>query len=246
MTTTFASIRDEQVALIRGLTPQSLAADRFEYYPGTMPFRDWADLNPTACFRRFAIGDLMEFDPPEVSNADVEWIGCREEITVAYPRDFRAGLANDRDTIALLREDLWSINDEVGPYGHDNYSAAVATDPEAEVEVLDNVLILTLRYRVRYYRDVNSQSYTAMQTSSEQSFQYTTTSATDSYTVTIPKAMTDTTYVVSATISTLGTGGSMAYLAASNSGRTTTQFTLVCSGNLATGTVIDIIVRDRA
>lgn len=84
-----------------------------------------------------------------------------------------------------------------------------------------------------------------MQSGQEQSFQFTTPSSADEYAVTIPIAMTDTTYVVEATISTVPTGGALAMLVAKNAGRTTTQFTLSCSGKLAAGTVIDIVVRDR-
>ena len=243
MSTTFAAIRTEQVALIRAITPSSLASVSFVAALDERNFRDWADANPTACFRRFSIRDRLELEPPDVSNADVEWTGCREEILVAYPLDYRYGEGNQRDLESVLREDLYLLDDQLGPYGYDNYSAAVATDLEVAAETMDNVVILVLSYRLRYYRDVNAQSYTAMQTSAEQSFQYTAATATDSYTVTIPKAMVDTSYVVEPNISAIGSGGATCDIV--GVAATTTTLTLTCGASLAIGTVIDIIVRDR-
>ena len=84
-----------------------------------------------------------------------------------------------------------------------------------------------------------------VQNNREQSFQYTVLSDGDSFDISIPIAMVDTTYVVSATISYIPVGGALALLQASNLGRTRTQFTLEASGNLSAGTIIDVIVRDR-
>ena len=84
----------------------------------------------------------------------------------------------------------------------------------------------------------------AMQNSNEQSFQYTTLAVADTYVITIPASMKDTTYVVSVVISTLPSGG-LPQIIVSNTGRTADAFTLDLSGNVPIGTVFDLIVRDR-
>jgi hypothetical protein len=247
VTTTLGAIRDEQQALIEALTPKQHSERKFEISLDEIDFRDWAVAHPRACWRRFAIQDLWDYDVPEVTGGDMQFEPARVEVVIAYPRSPALyGLDNARDMRDMMRQDADQIAYAIGMWGTGNMSDSSAVRESLEYETGDEVVLSVATYRVYFYRATTGDTYVASQNSSEQSFQYTTTSSTDSYTVTIPKAMVDTSYVVEATISTLGSGGSYALLKAANSGRTTTQFTLDCSGALATGTIIDIIVRDRA
>ena len=246
MTTTLAAIRDEQIALIQALTPTSLAATKLRVSLGELNFREWAAAHPEASLRRFAIQDIWDYDIPEVHGGDMVFDPARVEVIVAYPKSPALyGSDNARDMRDIIREDASLIDYTIGAWGTGNYSDASAVRESLELEDAGAVVLAVSTFRVFYYRATTGAGFVATQNSSEQSFQYTTASSADSYAVTIPKAMRDTSYVVEATISTLGSGGAFAQLMASNSGRTTTAFTLACSGALATGTVIDIIVRDR-
>ena len=86
-----------------------------------------------------------------------------------------------------------------------------------------------------------------MQSNQEQSFQYTTTSETDSYVVTMPVEMVDDSYIVSPpAITTLPAGGIPCDITVDDSTKTTTQFTIESGVPLLVGTVLDIEVRDHA
>ena len=143
-----------------------------------------------------------------------------------------------------MDQDREQIDYAIGVWGTANMSDSSASLVDIDYEQLESVVILVMTLQVNYYRSTTGEVYVATQNSSEQSFQYTTASATTSYTITIPKAMADTTYVVTCNISTLPSGSAV-HLMPLNTGRTTTTFTLSCSGALPIGAVIDFIVRDR-
>jgi len=244
MTTTLAAIRDEQIAIVQALTPSDLAHVPFRVALDERDFREWAQAEPVAAFRRFAIVDRWTYTTPEADGGDVTWEPTEVDVMVAYPRDYRYGTGNSRSREDVMRADRAQIDYAIGAWGAENMSDSSATLIATRVEEYPAVAILAMTLRVFYYRSTTGATYVASQNSSEQSFRYTTTVAADSYSIAIPRAMADTSYVVAATIATLPSGG-MPALRVSDSGRTTTAFTLELSGTVPIGTGFDLIVRDR-
>jgi hypothetical protein len=206
MATTYEAIRDRQIVLVEALTPTSMSATGFRVSRDTEDFRGWADKSDVAAFRRFSISEFFSEDLPEVSDESEEWIDGTQEIDIAYDKGkgSKYGRGRRRDMNDIMREDEHLIRKALGAYGRGNYTMQVATPwLSTEQEEQNTTIIQTIAFRVAYYGTIPSTSYSAMQNETEQSFQYTTTTSADSYTVTIPTAMTDTTYVVQATISTV-------------------------------------------
>ena len=72
-TTTFEALREEQEGLIAALTPTSFTSVPFHEHRDEIDIRQWAEENPQACLRRFAIRDTFEYEPEGVTNTDVIW-----------------------------------------------------------------------------------------------------------------------------------------------------------------------------
>ena len=151
-TTTFAAVRAEQVALIEALTPTSLSGDKFSLDQGEQDFREWVDESKRASFRRFAIVDLHEYDPVDISDLSTEFLHGRQEIVIAYPDDYRYGPDGNRSRGDVMREDLHQIQTSVGPRGYLNLTNSTITEPEDEIEELDGVMLLVIKQRVHFYR----------------------------------------------------------------------------------------------
>jgi hypothetical protein len=153
-TTTYEAIRDEQLALIQALTPDSFAGEPFLEALDEIDFRVWADEHPD-CMRRFTIGPLEEEIPPVVSNQDVEESDGEQTVLVAYPNDHRYGSDNSRDRADVMRQDEVKIRKEIGPIGRGNYSVDVATPwLRTEYEEMDAVVIMAISFRVLYRRSI--------------------------------------------------------------------------------------------
>ena len=153
-TTTFEAIRATQISVVEALTPTLQSNVKFLVSRAESDFRLWSVENPQACFRRFSVVDLFDYDAPAVSNTDVEWVEGREEIIIAYPEDFRYGGDNFRDLRDLVRSDQYQIDNSLGHRGTGNYTDAHAILETASIEDDDAVSFLTLSYLFRFYRSV--------------------------------------------------------------------------------------------
>ena len=139
---------------IEGITPTSRADRLFRRNQATEDFRAWAEGDPVGCYRRFAIVDLFDYEFPAVSNADVEFVAGQQEIVVAYPNDSRYGGDQRRDMSDDLREDFYSIDAQVGPKGHSNYTDGALTETTMTIEEGEQVTFLVITGRFVFYRSV--------------------------------------------------------------------------------------------
>ncbi len=153
-TTTYEAMRATMIAQIEAIAPTSFDNAPFRVNRAEMDFRAWAADNPTACMRRFAVVDLFDYEPPETSNEDVEWIVGTQEILVAYPNDNRYGGANRRDQRDIVREDMYAIDNVVGHRGTRNYTDGHAVLDAWNLELDEGVSILALTFTFRFWRSV--------------------------------------------------------------------------------------------
>lgn len=247
MTTTFSAFRDEQIAIVRALTPTVISGVAFVPALEETDFRDWAQMHAGVCFRYFSITDLEEYEEQPVSNGDQEWIWTREEIAIAYPNDYRYGSTNLMAMGDVRRADWFQVDRALGIYGKGNYTSGGTTQRDVSREQLDGVTLTVISYRVHYWRAVGTETTTAMQNSSEISFRYTTQIESDEHVITFATEsrpdMADATYVVIGTVMTAGYPSAQAR--AKEGTQTAQGFTLELSESVIAGTVIDFIVRDR-
>jgi len=153
-TTTFEAIRSTQISLVEGLSPSLFPTVAFSKHLAEQDFRAWCVENPQACFRRFSVVDLFDYEAPAVSNTDVEWVEGREEVVIAYAEDYRYGSDNLRDLRDLIRSDQYQIDNSLGHRGTGNYTSAHAVLESASLEDDEAVSFLTLIYIFRFYRSV--------------------------------------------------------------------------------------------
>lgn len=157
-TGTYAQIRDEQARLIEALTPTSAAAVTFKREEGRVDFRQWAQANPSACFRRFSIIGSMRDEGPLVSNTDFETYRTDTIVTVAYPKQMgKYGADNIRDLQDLIEEDRFLIDDTIGHRGQNNQLACQNYCRRTEDPSVDDagaVWLVTLTFETEYQRSV--------------------------------------------------------------------------------------------
>lgn len=153
-TTTFESVRDTQITLVEAITPSLLPTALFEQHRSEQDFRVWASENTQACFRRFSIVDLFDYEPNLVSNTDVEFVVGAQEVVVSYPEDFRYGLDSLRDMRDLMRSDMYLIDTELGKRGTANYTDSHAVLTSYTHEDDEGISFLTLTFTFRFYRSV--------------------------------------------------------------------------------------------
>lgn len=154
-TTTFEAIRNSQFQTIEGIAPSSFASVKFLRHREEFDFRDWCIENTQACFRRVSIVDMFDYEPVQVSNTDVEFVEGRQEIVIAYPKDYRYGVDAMRDMKDVVRQDLYDIDNSLGHRGTGNYTDAHAVKESEDIEDdADSVIFLTLGYVFRFYRSV--------------------------------------------------------------------------------------------
>ena len=153
-TTTFEAVRNSQFTAIEGITPSSLDSAKFVKHHAEQDFRTWCEENPQACFRRVSIADLFDYEGPQISNTDVEFVEGRQEIVVAYPTDYRYGLDAMRDMRDIIREDRNDLDNALGHRGTGNYTDAHAVLDSEMVEEAEGVRFLTLGYVFRFNRSV--------------------------------------------------------------------------------------------
>ncbi len=122
--TTAESIRDRMIAVIKGLTPDTVVGDRYMPYrnEGGADFKAWAAANPSGCRRRFQVRDVGEDVPPAVSNTDYETRSVTFRILVAYPQTHRDGPGNALDRDDTIDADRHRIEFAIGMCGRRNFN----------------------------------------------------------------------------------------------------------------------------
>lgn len=121
---TTAAIIDRVLSVIEGLTPTSLAADKFRRYRAEMSgnFEEWVGNNPN-CLRRVAAREVIGDQRPETSSGVEERTRTTIRVTIAYPQTHRYGADNTRDRDDVIAQDWKLINAAIGIYGRANFSS---------------------------------------------------------------------------------------------------------------------------
>lgn len=123
-TTTAEDIRDRIITVIESLTATSLAGDRFRVYRNEgAGFVDWCETKPGSAFRRFQVIETGSDQPPESSSAIEEERTATLQITIAYPRNARAGADQGLDRHDIMREDQRTIERAIGMHGAANFTS---------------------------------------------------------------------------------------------------------------------------
>jgi hypothetical protein len=120
--TTYATIRDRQIAVIEALTPALTSAAKFRRHRGEVEFTAWVEANMAACWRRFEILNSFNLAADGLTNAgdgNALWQFEHDEVlVVAYPRQFgKYGAQNERDLDDMIDSDLAQIDEAIGPDG---------------------------------------------------------------------------------------------------------------------------------
>lgn len=151
------TIRDRVYTLIEGITPASLAADKFRRYrnEGDANFVEWTETQPAGAFRRFQVRDSGEDEIPEVSNTDFDDRRLTLNITIAYPQNARAGANQAMDRDDVMDSDYRKIDYLIGIYGRANFSSTHDCTPLGTTKARESgencdYLIITAQYR--YFR----------------------------------------------------------------------------------------------
>lgn len=150
MSTSFDTVRNEQIVAIRALTPTSLAGSPFVASLGEHDFRTWAQATGKDSLRRFDIEDVFSDSAPEVSGHDVLYRPRQCDVLVAYPHDYRYGAQNRRSLDRVIREDMSAIDYVIGAWGTGNYTDACAQLQSVSVETYEAVSILVIRYMLHF------------------------------------------------------------------------------------------------
>ena len=159
ITTFFDEIRDMQSHKLEQATPTSMSAVKFERALPEVDFRDWADANPQACLRRFAIADLFEYDEVFAQNGDIEPVTMRAELVIAYPNDRRYGGEGRNDMFDLIRQDMLTVTKRCGFLASGTTWPRFAASEDSwsvESEASDVVTFLVVQYELRFWEDVSS------------------------------------------------------------------------------------------
>lgn len=158
-TSTPAAIRDRAYTVVEALTPSTDTRTTYKRYRNEdgADFRAWAEVNPTACLRRFQIRTTGATETPPVSNFDHEEHRVTLQILVAYPQTGRYGAdqAMDRDDVIDL--DAFQIDKALGMQGGANFTPATAdacwiSGSPREIERGDGVDFLVLELVYIYQR----------------------------------------------------------------------------------------------
>ncbi len=152
MATTFEALREEAAVLLTAVTPVSFQDVSFGRHRDEQDLRDWARTFPDACFRRFAIRDLLEYEQPSTSTHEQEWVRGRTEVAIAYPADYRYGEQNKRDQRDVMREDERYVDQAIGVNSYDQYTDGWLAYPLVTHEEEDNVSFLVFTYEFQFNR----------------------------------------------------------------------------------------------
>jgi hypothetical protein len=157
MTTTFAAIRDAQVAAIRALVPTRHLEHRFDVHRLDDDFDAWVEAHPDASFRRFEIASNFDWQLVGTTDMATDTLSSSVTVSVAYPIQLaRYGVANRRALDELLEQDLVLIDGAIGRRGYQNYPAGqhggifISAIPVR----LARVWIVRLVFQIEYDRSV--------------------------------------------------------------------------------------------
>jgi len=153
-TTTYETIRDEQIAAIAAIVPTLKADVPFIAAKEHVDFRSWAEKNPQAALRRFTVVDLFDENPTEISNYDVEDRRVRAEIVIAYPKTYAYGIDANRDRRDVIRSDRIAVVNAAGIRGGANVTRASIYDQDVTVEDGDRVVFLVIEHSIFFWIDV--------------------------------------------------------------------------------------------
>lgn len=120
-TTTIEAIRENMETLIHALTPSQIARTKFKVERGEMQFRDWAEAQKQASFRRYSFDQIGVVETGEVSNLDVEEVYTQLRLTVAYPNDYRYGRENKEDRHDVIEADAMQLRNTIGSKGYGSW-----------------------------------------------------------------------------------------------------------------------------
>ena len=162
-TTTIGAIIKQMETTIRGLTPALLDDVAFRIMSTRRDFEEWSETNPAASFRRYQIRDVGEYEPPTISNTDVEMLTTELELTMSYPMDLSGAYADStvppddrQDVEDLMRQDMHQIRDAIGINGSANYATGqiVAREQSLTIEDGESVIFLTMPFETIFYRSM--------------------------------------------------------------------------------------------
>lgn len=150
--TSFAAIRDAQVAAIKAITPTVRSDIQFVPVLDETDIRSWSGGNPQAATRRFSIYWLGEEREGVILQA--ERVHVDAEIVVAYlATPMRYGAENIRDRQDFLESDRKDVEKAAGVVGYPNLTVdATVYRSSWTVERGDGVVFLVLSYTVAFSR----------------------------------------------------------------------------------------------
>jgi hypothetical protein len=154
--TSQAQIRDALVLAVGATSAAAHAAAPFRFAPRTaemrVPFRDWCENNPQACFRAFDLR-IAGFSHAGGWEVGLERRAAEFELVVAYPHELAIyGADNQADLGDTIESDLTDLVAVVGLAGGSNYPAGSMPAAEATTskEAGDAVTFGVLRVIVEY------------------------------------------------------------------------------------------------
>lgn len=157
MATTFATVRDNQLALLEAATPSKHADKKFRRHREQAEFMAWVEANPAACFRRMQL--LSQMDVEQSDTSDGELVSWRHniELRVAYPLQFGLyGAENERDLEDVLEQDAVTIDSTIGRHGYPNFVQYQELCERQSSTVIDvpGARVLSMTFLVQYDRSV--------------------------------------------------------------------------------------------
>lgn len=156
-TTSAQLIREDRRNIVESLNPAQLNKVKFREYNRDGDFREWAEANPAACFRRFQIRDLATYEIPLISDMVAEEVQTQFEVIVAYPADGRFGSDIVNGLEDAIRSDQVRIESRIGAMSNANYPSGLNLFQLASVEIEREgaVYFLSCTFDVDFYRAVD-------------------------------------------------------------------------------------------
>ncbi len=157
MPTTFATVRDQMVALLEAVTPARLAGQKLRRHRDPQPFPAWVEAHPEGCLRRFEIVGDLALEPSPFTDGLVEQSEQGVRVQIAYPRSPGLyGPENERDFDDLIDADFAQIDEAIGKFAHPDYVAEqhLAEFRSLTFEDAGAARILALTYAVQFNREL--------------------------------------------------------------------------------------------
>jgi hypothetical protein len=150
-TTTESALRTLTASLVAAVVPTRMTDKRFIESTYDQEFTDWCEANPDACLRRYSVRDTLQYQPPQVTNTDVELRVVTLEVMVGYPNTFRYNTAKGRAQDDVISSDMHKLEQAIGLNGYGNYSTVAALRVEGFVsETVDGNGVTFIRFLLPY------------------------------------------------------------------------------------------------